>query len=113
MMARTTTKPRLTPFLQPELFRALADETRLAVLARLAAAREPMTVSEIQSCCGVHLSGASRHLSQLRDVGLIESEKRGREVRYRLRAEQAGEILRGLANALDACQAQCCVEEDS
>jgi DNA-binding transcriptional ArsR family regulator len=110
-MARTTSKPRLTPFLQPELFRALADETRLAVLTRLAGAREPMTVSEIQSCCGVHLSGVSRHLSQLRNVGLVEAEKHGREVRYRLRAEQAGAILRGLADALEACQARCCVEE--
>ncbi len=110
-MTRNSPQPHLKPFLRPEFFRALADETRLTVLSRLAAAPEPLTVSEIQSCCGVHLSGVSRHLSQLRDVGLVEAEKQGREVRYRLRAEEAQELLRGLADALEACQARCCVEE--
>lgn len=111
-MTRTTTRTRIDPFLRPEFFRALADETRLAVLARLARARRPLAVSEIQGCCGVHLSGVSRHLSQLRDAGIVDAEKRGREVRYRLRAEEARELLRGLADALEACQARCCVEDE-
>ena len=107
----TSRRLRLDPYLQPELFRALADETRLAVLARLAGARRPQTVSEIQSCCGVHLSGVSRHLSQLKDAGLVEATRHGREVRYHLRTEEAQRLLRGLADALEQCQKRCCVEE--
>ncbi|MEN8163769.1 MAG: metalloregulator ArsR/SmtB family transcription factor [Acidobacteriota bacterium] len=98
-------------WLQPEIFKALADETRLAVLARIAVAGRPMTVSEIKDCCGIHLSGVSRHLIQLRRAGLVHAEKDGREVRYRLQADDVIALLRGLADSLESCGKNCCVEE--
>ena len=98
-------------WLRPEVFRALADQTRLAVLTRIAAAGRAMTVSEIKDCCGIHLSGVSRHLQQLRLAGLIEAEKNGREVRYRLQADDVVVLLRGLADSLESCKTKCCVEE--
>lgn len=52
--------------LRPELFRALCDPNRIAVISRLATAAGPLTVTEISSCCGVHISGVSRHLATLR-----------------------------------------------
>ena len=98
-------------WLRPEVFKALADESRLAVLARIAIAGRSMTVTEIQSCCGIHISGVSRHLRQLRSVGLVQADKDGREVRYRLQAADAVALLRGLADALEYCETHCCTEE--
>jgi len=98
-------------FLRPEVFKALADETRLAVLTRIAVAGRPLTVSEIKDCCGIHLSGVSRHLRQLRLAGLVQAEKNGREVRYRLQANDVIDLLRGLADSLESCGPNCCVEE--
>jgi len=96
----------------PELFRALGDETRLALVARLAQAAEPMTVTEAAECCGVHLSGVSRHLAALRNAGIVEAQKHGREVRYSLDCGALALLLRDLAGALEACQAQCCERKE-
>ncbi len=98
----------LERYLDPTIFRALGDPTRLALLARLAGASEPQTVTELSSCCGVHLSGVSRHLKMLHDAALIRSERRGREVRYRLDCAALTATLRGMADALEQCQANCC-----
>ena len=92
----------LAGHLAPELFRSLADPVRLQVVARLALSRDPMTVSEVQGCCGVHLSGVSRHLKTLREAGVVEANKVGREVRYRLIHDQLVGRLRGLADLLEA-----------
>ena len=94
--------------LRPEVFRALCDPSRLALVGRLAGAREPMTVSDAGSCCGVHISGVSRHLSQLRQAGIVRADKRGREVLYRLDMDHLVGTLRGLADALDQCREACC-----
>ncbi|MHC4938494.1 MAG: ArsR/SmtB family transcription factor [Planctomycetota bacterium] len=81
------------------VFRALGDETRLALIARLACAAEPMTVTEAADCCGVHLSGVSRHLAALRDAGLVIARKDGREVRYTLDRD----AFHAVAAALEGC----------
>jgi len=95
--------------LDPAIFRALGDTTRLAVLGRLATTRGALTVTEVAGCCGVHLSGVSRHLKTLHDAGLVTAERQGREVRYRLRCEVLSGALRAVADALDRCAAACCV----
>ena len=97
----------LVPYLDARIFRALGDETRLAVLSRLAVTPGAQTVTEVASCCGVHISGVSRHLRQLQDAGLVSSERSGREVRYRLQCSELASMLRGLADALDRCLAIC------
>ena len=89
--------------LRPELFRALGDPTRLQVLRRLARATRPLTVGEVAGCCGVHLSGVSRHLALLRAAGVVQAEKEGREVRYRLDRTELTRTLRELADALEGC----------
>jgi len=97
----------LETLLLPDLFRCLSDPVRLQVLGRLAFSGQAMTVTEVADCCGVHLSGVSRHLSQLRSAGLAKSTKQGREVRYQLSCDDLVVLLRGLAEALERCQAQC------
>ncbi len=89
--------------LKTEVFRALAEPTRLAVVLRLACAGAPMTVTEVSGCCGVHLSGVSRHLAALKAAGLVDVERRGREARYQLRRNELCETLRGFAAALEEC----------
>jgi DNA-binding transcriptional ArsR family regulator len=98
--------------LRPELFRALGDETRLTLLSRLTLAGEPLTVTEVSSCCGVHLSGVSRHLGILRAAGVVSAEKSGREVRYAVHCAELTKALRGLADAIDDCRAACCAPTD-
>jgi DNA-binding transcriptional ArsR family regulator len=98
----------LTDHLRPELFRALGDPNRLTLLARLALASGPMSVTEAADCCGVHLSGVSRHLAMLRDAGVLHATKQGREVRYELDCSALAGALRQMADAFDACHAACC-----
>ena len=101
----------LARHLRPDLFKALCDPKRLALLAELAVSAEPLTVSDASACCDVHLSGASRHLAMLREAGVVVAEKTGREVRYRLDVGAVVGALRGLADALeDCCGTQgCCM----
>lgn len=93
--------PDLEQFLDPELFKALSDHRRLTLLLRLCGTREALTVGELSECCGVHLSGVSRHLAQLHRAGAIAVERKGREVLYRPNIKNLVSTLRGLANALD------------
>ena len=99
--------PILSRYLDAALFKALGDPKRLALLARLAEAPGPLSVTELSSCCGVHLSGVSRHLKMLHDTGVIQADREGREVRYHLDCGALATMLRGLAEALDCCQAAC------
>ena len=50
------------------------------MLIRLAEAGEPCTVSVVADGSGVDLSVVSRHLAILREAGVIQCEKRGKEV---------------------------------
>jgi len=94
----------LSKQLKPKLFKSLCDPSRLALLARLALSREPMTVTEASDCCGVHISGVSRHLALLRDAGVVRAQRRGREVVYQLDFDALIGALRGFADALEACR---------
>jgi ArsR family transcriptional regulator len=89
--------------LSPDLFRALGDPNRLAILVALSDGGSERTVSDVASCCPVDLSVVSRHLRTLRDAGVVEARKQGKEVLYRVRFDALVGILRSLADALEAC----------
>ncbi len=101
--------------MRPELFKALCDPSRLALVSRLATCGESLSVSEASSCCGVHISGASRHLAQLERAGVVAVRREGREVRYRLDTSGLVGALRALADAIEACAAgpACCNPDDT
>ena len=65
-------------------FGALADPTRRAIIARLAAGEA--TVSELASPFQVSLPAISKHLRVLEDAGLLARQKIGRTHRCRLNA---------------------------
>jgi DNA-binding transcriptional ArsR family regulator len=93
----------LQELLSPQLFKALADPRRLTLLVRLAEQRRPRTVSQLAEGSGVDLSVVSRHLAVLREAGVIKCEKQGKEVWCTVQTGVVAGILRGLADALDAC----------
>ncbi len=84
-------------------FKALGDPNRIALMAQLATCCDSKTVSELSDCCPTDLSVVSRHLGTLREAGIVESEKRGREVFYRLKYGQLAESLRQMADAIEEC----------
>jgi ArsR family transcriptional regulator, virulence genes transcriptional regulator len=68
--------------LQAEVLRTLANARRLEVIHRLAAG--PCEVGPLAAELAISQPNLSQHLAVLRSVGLVEAERAGREVRYRL-----------------------------
>jgi DNA-binding transcriptional ArsR family regulator len=68
---------------QARILKALAHPTRLFIVDELA--RGERCVCELTDMIGVEMPTVSRHLSQLRHAGIVEDEKRGAQVFYRLR----------------------------
>jgi len=87
----------------PALFKALCDPTRVSILVTLARCDCELTVSQVAECCPIDLSVVSRHLATLREAGVLESEKRGKEVYYRVRPGALVNALRAIAAEVEAC----------
>ncbi len=93
----------LENLLSPKLFKALSDPRRLTLLIRLAEAGEACTISSVADGAGVDMSVVSRHLAILRDAGIIQCQKQGKEVWCVVQTRAVAKILRDLAAALEAC----------
>lgn len=65
-----------------ELFKALSSPARLALLLRLQ--RGPACVHELVDGLGASQSLVSQHLRVLRGAQLVQGDRRGKEVVYRL-----------------------------
>lgn len=87
--------------MRPELFKALSDPVRLSIVSLLACQCEPIQVGAVAGCCGIDLSGVSRHLKVLQRAGIVSAEKRGRDVFYGLQVQELAGSLRETANALE------------
>ena len=94
--------------MDPGFFKALCDPNRISLLLQLAGCGRACTVSELNECCPIDLSVVSRHLGVLRDAGIVESEKRGKEVYYTVCAKEVVATLRSIADAMEEC---CCKEK--
>ena len=94
---------RLSEMMPPRFFKALGDPNRVALLADLAERGVPSTVPEAAACCPVDLSVVSRHLATLKDAGILEVEKRGRQVYYSVPFSSLARALRSMADAIEAC----------
>jgi DNA-binding transcriptional ArsR family regulator len=83
--------------LQADIMRTLAHPSRLRIIHRLAS--EPVEVGRIAADLGISQPNASQHLAVMRAVGVVEAERCGREVRYRLSDPEivaACELMRGV-----------------
>ena len=70
---------------------ALGDENRLRMLLALRSGE--LCVCEITEFSGLAPSTVSKHLSILRDAGLIDGRKEGRWVYYRLAGSDASPVV--------------------
>lgn len=95
--------PQLGDALDPQLFKALGDPTRIHILVQLAQCCGPLTVTQVAACCNVDLSVVSRHLAVLRDAGVLTVQKQGRQMLYTVRFDELTRTLRQLADAIQAC----------
>jgi DNA-binding transcriptional ArsR family regulator len=68
--------------LQAEVLKTLASPRRLEILHKLA--NGPIEVGRLAEAIGASQPNASQHLAVLRNAGIVEAERDGREVRYRL-----------------------------
>ena len=68
-----------------DIFKALSDETRLRILSLLL--NGEMCVCEIEDCLGLTQSNASRHLTALKNAGILSSSKQAQWAYYRLNDE--------------------------
>ena len=105
MLPRSRQKPKAKSREKPpplhQLFRALADPTRLRLI-------NLMSEQEICVCWFIEVIGApqpkiSRHLAYLRRAGIVAARREGKWMHYRLnlpRESHAAAILQGTVEAL-------------
>jgi ArsR family transcriptional regulator len=68
--------------LQAEVLKTLASPRRIEILHALE--RGPIEVGHLADAIGASQPNVSQHLAMLRAAGIVEAERDGREVRYRL-----------------------------
>ncbi len=67
---------------------------RLKILSCLT--KKSKNVTQLIKTCNLSQSAVSQHLEKLRKLGLVKTEKKGREVYYQLTKKQAGKIAKQL-----------------
>ncbi len=80
-----------------QLFKALADRHRVRILNLLASADDAVCVCKLQPALGLSQPTLSYHLRLLTSAGLLERERRGRFVYYRIvdgALDRLGELVR-------------------
>lgn len=76
--------------LRRDVFQAIADPTRRAILLLLAA--QPMTAGAIAANFDTARPTVSKHLQILTECALLAQEQKGREIHYRLNPQNMKEI---------------------
>ena len=76
------------------VFKILSDETRLRIIMLLSC--EELCVCQLSGILNVSQPNISKHLSKLRDVGVVKDERKEKFAYYRL--ESSNEILFDIIN---------------
>jgi ArsR family transcriptional regulator len=91
-----------------EVLKALSHENRIRIISLLK--QQELCVCELENIMEVNQSNASRHLSKLKQTGLIKGEQRAQWVYYSLNTDLFSKhnflqkILDEELDALDLCQ---------
>ena len=94
-----------------QIFAALAQETRLAVLRLvLAAGPEGLPAGEISGPLGLPPSTASFHLAALDHAGVLHATRQGRQIRYAVRVAALRALLAFLTEACCAGRPELCAD---
>ncbi len=88
------------------VMKAMAHPTRLLIVDELAKRGEEC-VCRLTELVGADMSTVSRHLALLKVAGIIEDEKRGSMVFYRLRARCVMDFFRCVESVI-GCGRECC-----
>jgi DNA-binding transcriptional ArsR family regulator len=80
------------------VFKALGHPARLLMVDELS--RGKRCVCELKALVGFEMPTVSRHLAVLREAGVVEDEKRGQKVFYKLKTPCVARLF--------ACVAQVC-----
>lgn len=83
-----------------ELMKALADPTRLTIVASIWKAKGPICICDITASLELSQPTVSHHMAKLKESGLVDSEKHGIWIYYRLRADLAPATRRLLAQLI-------------
>lgn len=86
---------------QAEIFAALGDETRLALIGKLSIGR-PQSISRLADGSALTRQAITKHLRVLESAGLVHSVRAGRESQFAFRPEP----LRELQSYLDSVSRQ-------
>lgn len=78
-----------------EMLKALSHPVRLCIVRGLWQSGG-CNVAHMQQCLEAPQSTISQHLAKLRAVGIIEGERNGLEVVYRLKSRAVEQLLEGL-----------------
>jgi ArsR family transcriptional regulator len=70
-----------------ELLKAMADPTRVAMVAALARSKAPVCICDFTSAFSLTQPTISHHMSKLKAAGLVEATRRGVWTYYELRGE--------------------------
>lgn len=83
-----------------DMLRTLAHPMRLRIVDALNAAGE-LPVGAITDYLGIAQAATSQHLNHMRRVGLIQSERRGKEVWYSIADQRPIALLNCICNCCD------------
>ena len=76
-----------------QLFKALADETRLKIAYALTI-EEELCVCDVSEIIGSSTATASHHLRFLRDLSLAKSRRKGKQIFYSLADHHVNELVK-------------------
>lgn len=82
------------------LMKALADPTRLTIIAALWKAKAPVCVCDFTADLELTQPTISHHMAKLKDAGLVEAQKQGIWIYYRLRRDLAPAVRRTLTQLM-------------
>ena len=99
----TKTKIRYTE--RAKVMKALAHPTRLFIVDQIA--EQERCVCELTAMIGADISTVSKHLSVLKEAGIVADDKRGLQVFYRLRIPCVLNIFGCIEGVLSAQSCGC------
>ena len=82
--------------------KALSDLTRLKILLMLEG--KPRTVSEIVDFFNLSQPTISRHLSVLKNAGLVQDKRAGQKIIYTLNTQKIEEVCLGICGCFNCCK---------
>jgi len=91
---------------QAKVMKALAHPTRMFIVDELS--RGERCVCELTEMIGVEMPTVSRHLSILKEAGLVQDDKRGLKIFYQLRVPCCLSFLKCVESVLQADQVKGC-----